>query len=268
MIALIVGGVLGLGLLGGVVAVVADGDADEVPPRSTTSSSSTSASGTTTGTGTPPDTPDAPEPSSGILDPEPIGTSSPTPEPGEPEPTAPTQAPEPTALPEPEPEPEPGPEAAGDVVVLSATGAQVPVPAGWEVVSDVSGDEVFLRSSSGTYVQAITGTTEPSATAISLINGQLDRVLPDSHYSGVTFDDPITLQPYGSLVSFAGLHYEATWIDSQSTFPVSGTVWCAVRQDGTVLIMTPEQRSRQDLINEAEDWGRVVDGAFNLLGGL
>ena len=45
----------------------------------------------------------------------------------------------------------------------------------------------------------------------------------------------VALEPFGSVVSLAGIEYEALWVDNQGSVSIHGQIYVGVRQDGTVL---------------------------------
>jgi hypothetical protein len=249
-IALIVGGVVATGLLGGLAGVLLSGGDDK------------------------PDKPSASEPGSngsGILDPDPVGSAPPQPDPGttpSPSPTTPASEPPSPAPTEPAPVPVPVPDpASGDVVTLGATGVQVPVPSGFQVVGDVLDDAVLLKDEQGNFVYSITGYAADAATdAGEIINGQLERLLPPDRYSQVEFSEFGALEPFGSVVSLSVIEYRGLWSDPQGSVPVYGQIYAAVRQDSTVLIVNPENSSQETLNGSIDSWSQVVDGALNLFG--
>ena len=246
-IALIVGGVVAVGVIGGVAALLAGGgdSKDEV---------------TTTA---------AAPAGSGVLDPAPVGNTDPAPtEPGEttapaPETTAP--APE-TSAPAPEPEPDPQPAPAGDSVVIGGNIA-VPVLAGWEVFGS---DESGVAMGKGTdFIYAVTGTVKPSTDAGQLLSDQLKTMLPAEQYPDLKVSDVVAQQPGGSIVSLALLEYEATWTDGQGTVPVHGVMFSAVRQDGTALIILGEHSPPKEFGDIYEQsLAPTIGGALGSMAGI
>ena len=207
---------------------------------------------------------DHPEHRRGILSPSPIGTaapsrprSEPTEEPSptdEPSPVAPTDEPSPTL------DPEPG----GDVVTIG-NGVQVPVLPGWNVVGQGDSD-VLLGDGQNSFVYAVTGTVDPSSDAASVIAASVDGILPKKTYTQFKQTDITPLQAFGSVVSMAGMQYKATWTDQQASVPLQGLLICAVRQDGTAVILTAEHAPPDEFEQSVESWGPVVNGTLGLFG--
>jgi hypothetical protein len=244
-IGLIVAGVVAVGAIGGVAALLLGGG-DEPKPSA-----------------------EQPQ-TSGVLDPTPVSnTDSPSPSPSpteepteEPSPTE-SASPEPTPTPTPEPSPTPEPQPDGDTVTIGE-GVQVVVPDGWEVLGQGETD-VALADKHDNWVYAVTGTVKPSAQAANVLRNSIDNVLPPDNYTQREFSDVITLQPYGSVVSVVAINYTATWVDSQASIPLFGTMFAAVRQDGTALIMTGEHSPPDEYADNVERLAAVIDttlGAF------
>ncbi|MDQ4053305.1 MAG: hypothetical protein M3237_11490 [Actinomycetota bacterium] len=240
-IGIIVAGVVGVGVLGGLGAVIFGGG-DAKDDDVTTSEAK--------GNG------------SGILDPEPVGTATP-----EPDPTVePTDTPTTDPTPTPEPTSEPTtPPVEGDTETIGA-GVQVFVPSGWEVTGR-GNDDVGLSDGDGSWAYALTGVDDPSVEASAVLSANLDTMLPADNYSQLETGDVRPLEAFGSVVSVAVMDYEALWVDAQASIPLHGQVYVAVRQDGVVLLIAVEHTPPGDFTASIGDWGQVVDNSFNLLGG-
>jgi hypothetical protein len=238
-IGIIVAGVVGVGLLGGLGAVVFGGGEkdDDV------STSEAKGNG------------------SGILDPEPIGTATPQPDP--------TATAEPTETPAVDPTPTPDPTEAPPVngeTVSIGSGVQIFVPSGWEVAGSGK-DDVGLSDGKGSWAYALTGVDDPSVEASSVLNANLNLMLPGENYSQLKKSDVRPLEAFGSVVSVAVMDYEALWVDAQSSITLHGQVYVAVREDGVVLLISVEHSPPGDFESSIGEWGQVVDNSFNLLGG-
>ncbi len=110
---------------------------------------------------------------------------------------------------------------------------------GWEVVGQGDSD-VLLGDGDNSFVYAVTGTVDPSTDAASVISASMDSILPKQSYTQLKKTDIAALESFGSVVSMAGMQYRATWTDQQASVPLQGLLICAVRQDGTAIIMTAE----------------------------
>jgi hypothetical protein len=256
-IGLIVAGVVAVGAIGGIGAAVFGGSDDQ--------ELTSVGSG---GGGAEPGEDVSPGSGGGILDPSPIGTPSPEPSGGSSDQPSdqPSEQPSPTAQPSPEPtqEPSPNPTPSSDVVTIG-NGVQVPVLPGWQVVGQGDSD-VLLGDNKNSFVYAITGTVDPSADAASVIEASIDGILPKQTYTQLRKTEIAPLQAFGSVVSIAALQYQATWTDQQASVPLQGLLICAVRQDGTAIIITAEHAPPEEFKDSAESWAPEVNGTLGLFG--
>ena len=78
--------------------------------------------------------------------------------------------------------------------------------------------------------------------------------------------DIAPLQAFGSVVSVAAMQYQATWTDQQAAVPLQGLLICAVRQDGTALIITAEHAPPDEFKDSSESWAPVVNETLGLCG--
>ncbi|GEP36096.1 hypothetical protein NSZ01_38640 [Nocardioides szechwanensis] len=245
-IGLIVAGVVAVGALGGIGALVFGGGDDEDKPSAGS------------------------DQNSGILDPKPVGSASPAPtEPAEPtDPAEPTEPAEPTPTPEPEPEPEPPvdpPAGGGGLVTLPGNGLQVYVPPGWEA-GDPGQFAVQMIDGEGAYAFVLTGQGDPSLESGSLIQQNLDAMLPPSSYT-YELSNPQPANPSGSIVSVASVDYDGTYVDSQSSLPVTGRIFGAVRSDGAGMLILIEHGSIEDYNASGEAFNALLNETFALFGG-
>jgi hypothetical protein len=270
-IGLIVAAVVGVGALGGLAGVLFGGD-DELRPPSGGGSGVVIA-------------PEAGDPGDGdkggdnggdngedggsILSPSPIGTAEPAPD-GESS-DAPSDDPGPTDEPSVVPD---GFDSSLDIdlggdeeIVTIGDGVQVPVLPGWSVVGQ--GDvDVLLGDGQNSFVYAVTGTVDSSTDAASVIAASVESILPQQTYTQFRQTDIASLESFGSVVSMAGMQYQATWTDQQASVPLQGLLICAVRQDGTAVIITAEHAPPEEFDESVESWAPVVNGTLGLFGGV
>jgi hypothetical protein len=255
-IGLIVAGVVAVGALGALGAVVLGGDESD------------DLSSASTGGGGQPGEEVSPSGDGGILNPTPLGSATPEPSTSEAptpstEPTEPTEEPS-TDLPTEGPAPTLDPTSDTDVVTIG-TGVQVPVLPGWEVVGQGDTD-VLLGDGDNSFVYAVTGTVDPSSDAASVISASMDNILPRQSYTQLKKTDISPLQAFGSVVSIAGMQYRATWTDQQASVPLQGLLICAVRMDGTAIIMTAEHAPPKEFEDSANSWAPLVNATLGLFG--
>ncbi len=151
-------------------------------------------------------------------------------------------------------------------VVTIGNGVQVPVLPGWQVIGQ--GDvDVLLGDGQNSFVYAVTGTVDPSTDASSVIAASLEGILPQTTYTQFQQTDIVPLESFGSVVSMAGLQYRAIWTDQQASVPLQGLLICAIRQDGTAVIITAEHAPPEEFEQSVESWAPVVNGTLGLFGG-
>jgi hypothetical protein len=254
-IGLIVAGVVAVGALGGLGALLFGGDDGDklTSPGKAGGQPSAEVSPSTDG--------------GGILDPTPVGSASPDPgatDAASPSPEA-TDGPTLPSIPTEEPSPTLDPTTDGTDVVTIGSGVQVPVLPGWDVVGQGDSD-VLLGDGQNSYVYAVTGVVDPSSDAASVISASMDSILPKQSYTQLRKTDITPLEAFGSVVSIAGLQYQATWTDQQASVPLQGLLICAVRQDGTAIIMTAEHAPPDEFESSAESWAPVLNATLGLFG--
>jgi len=157
----------------------------------------------------------------------------------------------------------------GDVGVatIEATGVDVPVPPGWEVIYQDS-NQVSETDSAGSYVTAISTTVDPSASAGDIIAQNLDGLLPSDLYTQLQTGDIQELTPFGSVVSVAGMPYQALIADNQGSISLAGQMYVGVRQDGTVLVMMIEHLPAEDWESASEELFAILNATFGRFGGV
>ena len=150
-------------------------------------------------------------------------------------------------------------------MVTIGNGVQVPVLPGWQVFGQGDSD-VLLGDNQNSFVYAVTGTVDPSADAASVIAASIDSILPKQTYTQLRKTDIAPLQAFGSVVSVAAMQYQATWTDQQASVPLQGLLICAVRQDGTALIITAEHAPPDEFKESSDSWAPVVNATLGLFG--
>lgn len=243
-IGLIVAGVVAVGAIGGIGALVFGGGDDEKAQSS------------------------SPGQNSGILDPQPVGSAPPAPsEPGEPTaPPEPTEPAAPTPTPEPEPpvDPPAPPAGEGSFVTLSGNGLQVYVPPGWE--ADAGEAAVILNDGAGAFSFVLTGTGDPALEASALINQNLESLLPSASYT-YELSNAAPLGPSGAVVSLASVDYDGTYVDAQSSVPVTGRIFGATRSDGAVMLILIEHSSLEAYNASSDDFNLLLNETLDAFGG-
>jgi hypothetical protein len=156
----------------------------------------------------------------------------------------------------------------GTAATLAATGVQVYVPPNWNV--DGQDDHNLVMSDGqGSFATAFADNGfDPSSDAGQIIAQNLELLFPPENYTQFATGDIQALTPFGSVVSIAGMPYEALWVDNQGSFSLHGEIYVGVRQDGTIFIVTTEHAPVEDWDNAPPELGDIINVSFGAFGGL
>jgi hypothetical protein len=172
-----------------------------------------------------------------------------------------------TSEPSPTDEGDGGDTGGGQAATIAATGVDVLVPSGWEVVYQ-DDNQVSETDNAGSYATAISTTVDPSTSAGDIIAQNLESLLPGDLYTQLQTGDIQELTPFGSVVSVAGVPYQALIGDNQGSISLAGQMYVGVRQDGTVLVMMIEHLPAEDWEAASEELLGIVDATFGRFGGV
>jgi hypothetical protein len=150
---------------------------------------------------------------------------------------------------------------------ISATGVAIYVPPNWNV-DFTDENRVFQSDGNGSFSFAFSYADDPSASANDVITQNLDNLLPPENYTQLQTSDVVSLEPFGSVVSLAGIEYEALWVDNQGSVSIHGQIYVGVRQDGTVLGILIEHVPAEDFESAFQDMVPILDNSFNRFGGV
>ena len=139
-------------------------------------------------------------------------------------------------------------------VTIEATGVDIFVPGGWHVDFQDE-NRVFQSDDTGSFSFAFSFVDDPSAAAGDVITQNLENLLPPENYTQLQTSDVVPLEPFGSVVSLAGIEYEALWVDNQGSISIHGQIYVGVRQDGTVLGILIEHIPAEDFESAFEEHG-------------
>jgi hypothetical protein len=141
------------------------------------------------------------------------------------------------------------------------------VPDGWHV--DFQDDNrVFQSDGNGSFSFAFSYADVATTAAGDVITQNLENLLPPENYTQLQTSDVVALDPFGSVVSLAGIEYEALWADNQGSVTIHGQIYVGVRQDGTVLGILIEHVPAEDFEAVFSDLTPILDNSFNRFGGL
>ena len=101
-----------------------------------------------------------------------------------------------------------------------------------------------------------------------MITNNLENLLPGENYTQLQTSDVVPLEPFGALVSLAGIEYEALWVDNQGSASIHGQIYVGVRQDGTVLGILVEQIPAEDFEGAFAQMVPILDNSYNRFAGV
>ena len=155
----------------------------------------------------------------------------------------------------------------GSRTTIEATGVDIFVPDGW-TVDFQDENRVFQSNGQNSFSFAFSLVDDPSVAAGDVITTNLENLLPPENYTQLRTSDVQVLQPFGSVVSLAGIEYEALWVDNQGSISIHGQIYAGVRQDGTVLGILVEHAPAEEFPDAFEDMVPILDNSYLRFGGL
>jgi hypothetical protein len=155
----------------------------------------------------------------------------------------------------------------GSGTTIEATGVDIYVPDGWSVDFQDE-NRVFQSNGQGSFSFAFSYVGDASAPAGDIISANLEGLLPAENYTQLQTSDVVQLEPFGSVVSLAGIEYEALWVDNQGSISIHGQIYAGVRQDGTVLGILVEHVPAEDFADAFENMVPILDNSYGRFGGL
>jgi hypothetical protein len=159
----------------------------------------------------------------------------------------------------------PTPSGAG--ATIEATDVDIFVPPGW-TVDFTDENRVFQSDGDGSFSFAFSYADVASAAAGDVITQNMENLLPPENYTQLETSDVTALEPFGSVVSLAGIEYQALWVDNQGAVSIHGQIYVGVRQDGTVLGILVEHVPGEDFESVFEELTPILDNSFGRFGGL
>jgi hypothetical protein len=161
----------------------------------------------------------------------------------------------------------PAPTQGADTATIEATGVDIYIPPGWTVYHQ-NQNQVYFTNGDGSYAFAFSAVDDPSTAAGDLITANIDNLLPPDVYTQRVTSDVQPLTPFGSVISIAGIEYEALWVDNQGSIPIHGQIYLGVRQDGTVLGIELEHAPAEDFPAAVEEMYPILDNSYGWFAGL
>ena len=151
--------------------------------------------------------------------------------------------------------------------LIEATDVAIYVPPNW-TVDFTDENRVFQSDGAGSFSFAFSYADAPTVAAGDVITQNLESLLPPENYTQRQTSDVVALEPFGSVVSLAGIEYEALWVDNQGAVSIHGQIYVGVRQDGTVLGILIEHIPAEDFESVFEELTPILDNSFGRFGGL
>jgi hypothetical protein len=156
----------------------------------------------------------------------------------------------------------------GSAATIAATGVDIFVPDGW-TVGFQDDNRVFQTDDQNDFSFAFSyAENDASVAAGDVISQNLENLLPGENYTQLQTSDVVVLQPFGSIVSMAGIEYEALWVDNQGSISVHGQIYVGVRQDGTVLGILVEHAPAEEFESAFENMVPILDNSYGGFAGL
>ena len=155
----------------------------------------------------------------------------------------------------------------GEGTTIESTGVDIFIPPGWQVdFQDES--RVFQSNGQNSYSFAFSFAGDPSLAAGDVISQNLENLLPPENYTQLQTSDVVVLEPFGAVVSLAGVEYESLWVDNQGSISIHGQIYVGVRQDGTVLGILVEHAPAEEFMDAFGEMVPILDNSFNRFAGL
>ncbi len=142
--------------------------------------------------------------------------------------------------------------------------APVFIPSDWEVYQTAD-TRLWAMNRKGSFAFAAVGKfNDSSVRAGDIIEQNLDGLLPPDTYTQLVTTGPEDFGdlPYGDLVSWSELSYEALWTDPQGSASIHGQIYAGVRKDGAVLIVLIEHVPPQEWAETLYPRAAIVEQSF------
>lgn len=144
-------------------------------------------------------------------------------------------------------------------------GARIFIPApDWEVYQQAD-SRLWAMNRKGSFTFAAVGKyADGSVRAGDVISQNLKGLLPPDTYTQLKTDGPrdFSTVPYGSLVSWSILDYQALWADPQGAVEIYGQIYAGVRNDGAALVILIEHVPPDDWNDTAYPRASIVEQSF------
>ena len=143
-------------------------------------------------------------------------------------------------------------------------GARVFIPSDWEV-TQIADTRIWATNGKGSFAFAAVGKyADASVRAGDVIEQSLEGLLPPDSYTQLRTAGPddFGTVPYGDIVSWSSLGYEALWADAQGSVEIYGQIYAGVRKDGAALVVLIEHVPPDDWNETLYPRAAIVEQSF------
>jgi hypothetical protein len=143
-------------------------------------------------------------------------------------------------------------------------GARIFIPSDWEI-TQTSDTRLWASNGKGSFAFAAVGSyADASVRAGDVIEQNLEGLLPPDTYTQLRTAGPddFGTVPYGDVVSWSSLDYQALWADPQGSVEVYGQIYAGVRKDGAALVVLIEHVPPDDWNETLYPRAAIVEQSF------
>ena len=143
-------------------------------------------------------------------------------------------------------------------------GARIFIPSDWELYQTAD-TRLWAMNGTGSFAFAAVGKyNDASVRAGDVIEHNLEGLLPPDTYTQLKTAGPqdFGTMPYGDLVSWSELSYEALWADPQGSALIHGQIYAGVRKDGAVLVVLIEHVPPDEWAETLYPRAAIVEQSF------
>jgi hypothetical protein len=143
-------------------------------------------------------------------------------------------------------------------------GARIFIPSDWDV-TQTADTRIWATNGTGSFAFAAVGKyNDASVLAGDVIEQNLEGLLPPDSYTQLKTSGPTDFGtvPYGDIVSWSSLDYQALWADAQGSVEIYGQIYAGVRKDGAALVVLIEHVPPDDWNETLYPRASIVEQSF------
>ena len=143
-------------------------------------------------------------------------------------------------------------------------GARIFIPSDWEV-TQTADTRIWAANGEGSFAFAAVGKyADATVRAGDVIEQNLEGLLPPDTYTQLRTAGPedFGTVPYGDVVSWSALDYQALWADPQGSVEIYGQIYVGVRKDGAALVVLIEHVPPDDWNETLYPRAAIVEQSF------